>query len=105
MENNNRSRRQFLSDSSKTVIGITAGVIAGGSLLESCSGAKNAVGSKLKTGFTQEPLPYSYNALDKAIDGTTMEIHYTKHAATYATNLRDAAKAEGVDTNRPLEEA
>ncbi len=33
-----------------------------------------------------------------------MEIHYTKHAAGYATNLQDAAKNEGVDMNKPLEE-
>jgi len=30
-----------------------------------------------------------------------MEIHYTKHAAAYATNLKDAAKEEGVDTTKP----
>jgi Fe-Mn family superoxide dismutase len=32
-----------------------------------------------------------------------MEIHYTKHAAAYAGNLKDAAKEEGVDTSKPLE--
>jgi Fe-Mn family superoxide dismutase len=49
-------------------------------------------------------MPYNYNALNEAIDGTTMEIHYTKHAASYATNLMDAAKNEGVDTGKPLED-
>ena len=39
-----------------------------------------------------------------AIDGTTMEIHFTKHAAGYASNLNDAARAEGVDSKKPLEE-
>ena len=33
-----------------------------------------------------------------------MEIHYTKHAAAYASNLRDAAKEEGVDLTLPLEQ-
>ncbi|WP_332912165.1 superoxide dismutase [Algoriphagus boritolerans] len=33
-----------------------------------------------------------------------MEIHYTKHAAAYASNLADAAKEEGVDTSKPLED-
>jgi Fe-Mn family superoxide dismutase len=33
-----------------------------------------------------------------------MEIHFTKHAAAYATNLQDAAKAEGIDMAKPLEE-
>jgi Fe-Mn family superoxide dismutase len=60
--------------------------------------------SKYATGFQQQPLPYSYNALSEAIDGTTMEIHYTKHAAGYATNLQDAAKAEGVDMGKSLED-
>jgi superoxide dismutase, Fe-Mn family len=60
--------------------------------------------SKYATGFQQQPLPYSYNALSEAIDGTTMEIHYTKHAAGYATNLQDAVKAEGVDMGKSLED-
>lgn len=33
-----------------------------------------------------------------------MEIHYTKHAAAYATNLQAAAKKENVDMNKPLED-
>ncbi|NJE06715.1 superoxide dismutase, partial [Thermococcus sp. M36] len=48
--------------------------------------------------FTQQPLPYAYNALETAIDATTMEIHYTKHAAAYSKNLADACIAESVDT-------
>ena len=31
-----------------------------------------------------------------------MEIHYTKHAASYAANLQDAAKAEGVDHEKTI---
>ena len=27
----------------------------------------------------QQPLPYSYNALEPYIDARTMEIHYSKH--------------------------
>jgi superoxide dismutase, Fe-Mn family len=49
-------------------------------------------------------LPYGYNALNEAIDPQTMEIHYTKHAAGYVTNLNEAAKNEGVDTGKPLED-
>ncbi len=104
MENNNTSRRSFLANSAKATLAVTAGMAAVGSLLESCSGPKAVTGSPFKTGFAQEPLPYSYSALDKAIDGTTMEIHYSKHAATYATNLNDAAKNEGVDITKPLED-
>lgn len=48
--------------------------------------------------FQQQPLPYSYAALEPAIDALTMEIHYTKHAAGYTKNLSDACVAEKVDT-------
>jgi Fe-Mn family superoxide dismutase len=48
--------------------------------------------------YTQQPLNYSYSALEPYIDAATMEIHYTKHAATYAKNLADAALAEKLDT-------
>ncbi|WP_419869022.1 superoxide dismutase [Chryseobacterium sp. CT-SW4] len=40
--------------------------------------------------FKQTPLAYAYNALEGSIDAQTMEIHYTKHAAGYVTNLNKA---------------
>lgn len=40
--------------------------------------------------FKQTALPYAYNALEGYIDAQTMEIHYTKHAAGYASNLNKA---------------
>jgi Fe-Mn family superoxide dismutase len=79
-------------------------IYAGSTLLSACSTAAKAQHSSYVTGFQQQPLPYSYNALTEAIDGTTMEIHYTKHAAAYSANLQDAAKAEGVAATQPLEE-
>jgi Fe-Mn family superoxide dismutase len=59
----------------------------------------------LTTGFDQTPLPYAYNALEDIIDAATMEIHYTKHAAAYAKNLKEEAAAEKIDTTKSLEEA
>ncbi len=94
------SRRDFLINSTKAGLGL----YVGSSFLSSCSLVKNIGSDKLATGFQQQPLPYSYSALSDAIDSTTMEIHYTKHAASYASNLQDAAKSEGVDMNKPLEE-
>lgn len=95
------SRRGFIVNTGKAGLGL----YIGSSLLSSCSGAKpKGNAANYNTGFTQDPLPYNYNALDKAIDGTTMEIHYSKHAASYAANLKDAATAEGVDQKKPLEE-
>jgi superoxide dismutase, Fe-Mn family len=56
------------------------------------------------TGFGQEPLPYAYNALEPVIDAQTMELHYSKHAASYSKNLKEAADAEKIDTGKPLED-
>lgn len=94
------SRRQFILDTVK----LSTGIYIGSSVLSSCATIVKAPPSKVHTGFTQQPLPYSYNALAEAIDAQTMEIHYSKHAAAYASNLNEAAKAEGVDTSRPLED-
>jgi superoxide dismutase, Fe-Mn family len=95
-------RRKFITGSAKAGISL----YLGSSLLTSCSSGKKITGApaKYRTGFKQDSLPYSYNALTEAIDGTTMEIHFTKHAATYATNLQAAAKDEGVDAAKPLED-
>ncbi len=96
-------RRKFITSSVKAGLGICIG----SSVLSSCSSAKAIAGSvpaKFNTGFTQQPLPYNYSALNEAIDAQTMELHFTKHAASYATNLNDAAKAEGVDMNKPVED-
>jgi len=40
--------------------------------------------------FTLPDLPYDYDALDRAIDARTMEIHHSKHHNTYVTKLNDA---------------
>ncbi len=40
--------------------------------------------------FTLPKLPFAFNALEPNIDAQTMEIHLTKHHATYVKNLNDA---------------
>jgi Fe-Mn family superoxide dismutase len=95
------ARRDFLVKSGKAGMGLYLSSV----FLSSCASAKpGSTPKKYITRFQQTPLPYSYNALNEAIDGTTMEIHYTKHAAGYATNLQNAAKSENVDTGKPLED-
>lgn len=90
MENTNNSRREFIK---------TAAVVgAGAALLPSwaCKTSKNALMASpaiypAGDGFIQEPLPYSYSALEPHIDARTMEIHYTKHHAAYIKNLNAVA--------------
>lgn len=99
------SRRNFLQDTSVTLVGIGVG-LSGLSSLSSCSNTKKtAIASSLPvTGFEQKPLPYQYDALENIIDAATMEIHYSKHAAAYAKNLREAAAAENVQMDKPVED-
>ncbi|MFN3996632.1 superoxide dismutase [Algoriphagus sp.] len=95
------SRRKFLSDTTKA--GLVMGLVGTGILASSCAAAKVTTSGGFSTGFSQTPLPYGFSALAPNIDAKTMEIHYTKHAAAYASNLMDAAKEEGVDISKPLE--
>ncbi|HVG40777.1 MAG TPA: superoxide dismutase [Chitinophagaceae bacterium] len=97
------TRRNFIVTTGKAGLGIYF-TLYGSSLLSSCSVLNKTNTDKFITGFKQDPLPYNYSALNEAIDTATMEIHYSKHAASYATNLQDAAKNEGVDLNKPLED-
>ncbi len=46
--------------------------------------------------FSQVKLPYAYNALEPHIDAQTMEIHYTKHHATYVKNVNEAIAADKI---------
>ncbi|MDZ4810548.1 MAG: superoxide dismutase [Bacteroidota bacterium] len=98
---NKNNRREFLMKTGRA--GIAAGIAA--SIIPSwaCATGKTAVVGSV-TGeeipYEQQPLPYAYTALEPVIDAMTMEIHYSKHAATYAKNLADALKAENVDTGK-----
>ena len=88
----NMNRRTFIATGTKA--GISAGLMAAG--LPAFAGSNRITFQPI--GYTQQPLPYAYNALEPAIDGTTMNIHYNKHAAGYTKNLADACLAEKVDT-------
>jgi len=87
------TRRRFLINSSQVV----AAVALVPDLLKtfSTSLAADPIG---EIGYKQDPLVYSYAALEPSIDALTMEIHYTKHAAGYTKNMADALTAEKVDT-------
>lgn len=88
----NMTRRSFITTGTKA--GISATLMAAG--LPAIAGKiRNSAGP---IGYIQQPLPYAFTALEPVIDGTTMNIHYTKHAAGYTKNLADACVAEKVDT-------
>jgi len=95
-------RRNFIANSVKGSIALGVGMSCPGSLLTACSPSMRVGASMAMTGFDQKPLPYKYDALENIIDAMTMEIHYSKHAAAYSTNLKAAATAEGVNMNDPL---
>lgn len=40
--------------------------------------------------FEMLPLPYAFDALEPYIDAQTVDLHYSKHHATYLKNLNDA---------------
>lgn len=90
-------RRTFIADVTRT--GLLAAAM--GPALDTFAGP--SAGMRQFIGFDQAPLPYAFDALEPNIDARTMEIHYTRHAAAYSTNLKDAAKAEGVAASTPLE--
>jgi Fe-Mn family superoxide dismutase len=100
MSNQDLSRRAFIHTAGK------AGVVAGlsGSVLTALANSESPHHHNLTAPdpvpFKQRPLPYTYTALEPAIDAMTMEIHYTKHAAAYAKNLSEAVEAEKVDVSK-----
>lgn len=49
-------------------------------------------------------LPYEYNALEPVIDARTMELHHSKHHATYVAKLNDALTKEPAWQGKPIEE-
>ncbi|MBP1886431.1 superoxide dismutase [Sinorhizobium mexicanum] len=53
--------------------------------------------------FLLPALPYATNALEKAIDAQTMELHHGKHHAAYVNNLNEAAKMAPQIAEHPME--
>jgi Fe-Mn family superoxide dismutase len=97
-------RRDFLKNTVKGTMALSIGMSAISPFMESCTSTRNIVSSPYKTGFDQQPLPYAFNALENVIDTTTMEIHYTKHAATYSKNLKEAIIAEKAESKNSVED-
>ena len=79
------TRRNFLKQSSKA-----AALVALNQLLP----IQKLVAQATTLKFTQKPLPFAMDAISNFVDATTMQHHYTKHAATYCKNLNEAYTQE-----------
>ena len=98
-DNNKNNRREFIKTTGRA--GLAAGIVATIIPSWACVTGKKIMVSNVsgeEIPYVQQPLLYTYTALEPVIDAMTMEIHYSKHAAAYAKNLADAVKAENVDT-------
>lgn len=103
-----RSRRHFIRQSLQGTIALGAASLLPASLASCSPSRKTAAAAPapampFKTLPDQQPLPYAYNALEPVIDAQTMELHYSKHAAAYAKNLKDAMLAEQVAAGTTME--
>ncbi|MEJ7912304.1 MAG: hypothetical protein WKF70_04060, partial [Chitinophagaceae bacterium] len=56
------SRRNFITHTAKAGLGL----YVGSAFLSSCATPNSVTSARFQTGFKQEPLPYSYNALNEA---------------------------------------
>ncbi|MEN9572026.1 MAG: hypothetical protein RL172_3257 [Bacteroidota bacterium] len=92
------TRRKFIANTAATSIGT---MLAAPSFAKILQPAFTRPG--IYTGFDQTPLPYSYAELEPAIDALTMEIHYSKHAAAYCKNLKEAITAEKAPADAGVE--
>jgi Fe-Mn family superoxide dismutase len=54
--------------------------------------------------FTLPPLPYPADALEAAIDKTTMEIHHGRHHKAYVDNLNAAVQGHPNLESKPIEQ-
>ena len=103
MSSQSSSRRNFLKNTTRAGIALTS-LSTIPSILQASVGEHGLNAGPYVTGFTQQALGYAYTALEPVIDAATMELHYSKHAATYAKNLNEAADAEKIDRSKSVED-
>ncbi|MDX2111138.1 MAG: superoxide dismutase [Verrucomicrobiota bacterium] len=90
------SRRKFLSTAGMSVVGLTlAGKLLAGDKASTLEVSPEVSPVAAPTGFTVQPLDYSFDALEPHIDARTMEIHHGKHYAGYVNNLNKALLDSG----------
>jgi superoxide dismutase, Fe-Mn family len=86
---------------------LKSGLSLGAGILIAPSIAANSFTDTIKdpslSSIDQIKLPYGYDALEPYIDAATMELHYSKHHAAYASNFKKAVESEGA-TGKSAEE-
>jgi len=102
MQHDKNSRRRFIGNTAKAGLALTT-LSSLPAYLSANVADMPASASDDKTGFDQTPLPYAYTALEPIVDAETMELHYSKHAAAYSENLKEAAVAEKIEAGTSLE--
>lgn len=103
MKNQHYNRRKFLLDGTKTTLAVGIGLSVAGNILNSCASSQKNIKNNSNLwapGYEQSILPYDWSDLEPVIDKETMNLHYTKHAATYLKNMKEALAAEKVDINQ-----
>lgn len=59
-------------------------------LSTACAGAAGSLSASNRQKHTLPDLPYNHDALEPTISREIMELHHTKHHATYVNNLNAA---------------
>lgn len=91
------NRRSFLGATGAMMAALGAGIFP-----SSLSAQSMEPDTNIDVGegpFSLPRLPYSYDALEPAIDAETMRTHYSKHHAAYVRNLNKAVRDAGIEAS------
>ena len=78
MKDNHQSRRKFLANAGKATLAVGLSQ----TILPAMASRFAPINHTVAIPYSQQQLPYGYKDLEISIDAMTMEIHYTKSAAT-----------------------
>ncbi len=93
------NKRTFL----KTIAFTTAGISAYGLTSKLDAATKTRRRGKWNGEFILPKLPYDYDALEPYIDAQTMELHHSKHHASYTRNFNAAVEELGLKGKTGIE--